>query len=352
MTKNRTFMFAMFFLYSCGGGGGGGSETTPTVSVAPTPPAQPATPTFEELRRDFEGYYEYRSHWGLKSINSSSAHARGATGSGVTIGITDSGLDVTHLEIDSARISPNSDLEYSDYIPNTRQKRHGTMVTSIAAGGLDKIARSPMHGVAFDATVLFIAIQLAEPDPDYDPIDLGDTDSSGDLTNAPDVAEQFAGIDSFFSSLFDIYNFYDVDIVNNSYGFSGNIIDYTEAQVRNAFPKTIAEMSQLGTPDENKTIYVWAAEMQAVMQIRVLIIQVQNYYLAWHILLKKFRVILLLWYRLTKMDKLVIFQADVESQKAIVLLLQEEVLMLHIQLHQTILEFTQTTKQMLITTIV
>lgn len=259
MTKNRTFLFAMFFLYSCGGGGGGGSETTPTVSVAPTPPAQPATPTFEELRRDFEGYYEYRNHWGLKSVNSSSAHARGATGSGVTIGITDSGLDVTHLEIDSARISPNSDLEYSDYIPNTRQKRHGTMVTSIAAGGLDKIARSPMHGVAFDATVLFIAIQLSEPDPDYDPIDLGDTDSSGDLTNAPDIAEQFASTDNFFSSLFDIYNFYDVDIVNNSYGFSGNIIDYTEAQVRNALPKTIAEMSQLGTPDENKTIYVWAA---------------------------------------------------------------------------------------------
>ena len=28
---------------------------------------------------------------------------------------------------------------------------------------------------------------------------------------------------------------------------------------RTAFPKTIAEMSQIGTPDEDKTIYVWAA---------------------------------------------------------------------------------------------
>ena len=69
----------------------------------------------------------------------------------------------------------------------------------------------------------------------------------------------FTGIDNFFSSLFEIYNQYDVDIVNNSYGYSGNIIDYTEAQVRYAFPKTIAEMSQIGTPDSQKTIYVWAA---------------------------------------------------------------------------------------------
>ena len=33
----------------------------------------------------------------LKSINASSAYARGATGARYTIGITDSGLDDTHL---------------------------------------------------------------------------------------------------------------------------------------------------------------------------------------------------------------------------------------------------------------
>ena len=259
MPKNRTYILTLLFLVACGGGGGGGSETTPTVSVAPTPPPAPTPSTFEELKADFEGYYEYRRHWGLGSVNSSSAHARGATGAGITIGITDSGLDVTHIEIDQTRISSNSDLEYTNYVPNTRQKRHGTMVTSIAAGTLDKTAQSPMHGVAFDSQVLFVAIQLAEPDPEYDPIDLGDTDSSGEVTNAENLAAEFSGIDNFFSSLFEFYNFYDVDIVNNSYGFSGNIIDYSESQVRTAFPKTIAEMSQIGTPDEDKTIYVWAA---------------------------------------------------------------------------------------------
>ena len=191
MQKNRTSLLIIIFLFACGGGGGGSSEPTPTVSVAPTPPPAPATPTFDELKADFEGYYEYRRHWGLQAINSSSAHARGATGAGITIGITDSGLDVTHAEIDPTRISSNSDLEYSNYVPNTRQKRHGTMVTSIAAGTLDKTAQSPMHGVAFDSQVLFVAIQLAEPDPDYDPIDLGDTDSSGDVTNADGLVSRF-----------------------------------------------------------------------------------------------------------------------------------------------------------------
>ena len=188
-------------------------------------------------------------------VNASSAYARGATGAGITIGITDSGLDNSHVEISATRLSANSALSYSNYTPNTRQKRHGTMVASVAAGKQDKTDITPMHGVAFEADVLFVAIQLAEPDPDYDPVDIGDDDGSGNVSGAPD----FTGIDNFFSQLFEIYNDYDVDIVNNSYGYSGNINDYTEAQVRYAFPNTIAEMSQVGTPDSEKTIYVWAA---------------------------------------------------------------------------------------------
>ena len=76
--------------------------------------------------------------------------------------------------------------------------RHGTYVTSIAAGELSENTDTPMHGVAFDSTVFFIAIELAEPDENYDPVDLGD--SSGN--NSPD----FSGIDSFFSQLFSIHN--------------------------------------------------------------------------------------------------------------------------------------------------
>ena len=277
MKQNRTLVLILFTIISCGGGGGG-SSNTPTISIPPTsdaiPPASdtssssdtPAssppvsdTPTysgnFDQLKAEFEGYYEYSDHWGLSAINASSAYARGSTGKNITIGITDSGLDNSHLEIDKSRLLSDSALSYSNYTPNTRQKRHGTMVASVAAGGLSRTFDTPMHGVAFDADVLFVAIQLAEPDPDYDPVDLGDDDGSGNVENAPD----FTGIDSFFQQLFEIYNDFNVDIVNNSYGYSGNIIEYTDAQVRNAFPKTIAEMSQVDVLDSEKTIYVWAA---------------------------------------------------------------------------------------------
>ena len=255
MKQNRTLALVLFTLISCGGGGGGGSIVPPVVSQTPTPPSTPPSLSFDELKDQYEGYYEYQSQWGLNMVNASSAYARGATGAGITIGITDSGLDNSHVEISATRLSANSALSYSNYTPNTRQKRHGTMVASVAAGKQDKTDITPMHGVAFEADVLFVAIQLAEPDPDYDPVDIGDDDGSGNVSGAPD----FTGIDNFFSQLFEIYNDYDVDIVNNSYGYSGNINDYTEAQVRYAFPNTIAEMSQVGTPDSEKTIYVWAA---------------------------------------------------------------------------------------------
>ena len=184
-------------------------------------------------------------------MNASSAYARGSTGSGIVIGVTDSGLDTTHVEIGSLKTAPGSQLSYSNYTPNTRQKRHGTMVSGIAAGLRNGSNYSYTHGVAFDAKVFFVAIQLAEPDPDYDPIDLGD--SSGD--NSPD----YSGVDDFFEQLFEFFKSNNVDIINNSYGYSGNINDYTEVQVRNAFPKTIASISQEGTPDYDKTIFVWSA---------------------------------------------------------------------------------------------
>ena len=255
MSKNRTLPFILVLVISCGGGGGGSSNMTPVISQTPTPPVAPPSLSFDELKDQYEGYYEYQNQWGLNLIKASSAYARGSTGAGITIGITDSGLDNTHQEISASRLSNNSALQYSNYTPNTRQKRHGTAVASVAAGQQDATNATPMHGVAFEADILFVAIQLAEPDPNYDPVDIGDDDGSGNVSGAPD----FTGIDNFFSELFKIYNDYDVDIVNNSYGYSGNINDYTEAQVRYAFPKTIAEMSQIGTPDSEKTIYVWAA---------------------------------------------------------------------------------------------
>lgn len=252
----KYILFILLFLLvsSCGGGGGSSGGVSGVNNAAVNPPSNPNPPTesYDEIKTRYESNNEYSNQWGLAAINASAAYARGATGAGITIGITDSGLDSSHDEISSTRLSSESNLSYSNYTPNTRQQRHGTMVASVAAGILSEGSNNPMHGVAFDSTVLFTAIQLAEPDENYDPIDLGDETSE-------EVNEDFTGIDNFFSQLFEIYNVEDVDIVNNSYGYSGNINDYNENQIRNAFPKTIEEMAQVDTPDAEKTIYVWAA---------------------------------------------------------------------------------------------
>ena len=81
------------------------------------------------------------------------------------------------------------------------------MVSGIAAGRRNGSNYGYTHGVAFDAKVFFVAIQLSEPDENYDPIDLGD--SSGD--NAPD----YSGVDNFFEQLFGIFKSNNVDIVNS-----------------------------------------------------------------------------------------------------------------------------------------
>ena len=127
MKRNYILLTIVFLLISACGGGGGGSSQPDVVSVPPSPnspsdsstPAtpsepvsQPDTPSFSELKAEFESHYEYSRHWGLETINASSAYARGATGNNVLIGITDSGLDDTHAEIVGANLSPNSDLEY------------------------------------------------------------------------------------------------------------------------------------------------------------------------------------------------------------------------------------------------
>ncbi len=248
-SKYTQLLGLILVLASCAGGGGGSSKLTNPQAQGPAPDPGPS---YDDLKAKYESNYEYQQQYGLALMNASSAYARGSTGKNITIGITDSGLDVSHVEIDGARIDPGSYLSYSNYTPNTRQKRHGTMVASVAAGILSENSDTPMHGVAFDADIFFVAIQLAEPDDTYEPIDLGDG-AGGE----PDP--DFSGVDNFFENLFEVYTSRNIDIVNNSYGYSGNIIDYSEEVVRNAFPKTIAAIAQVGVPDADKTIFVWAA---------------------------------------------------------------------------------------------
>jgi len=259
--KNFIFVFVLFLLISCGGGGGG-STPTPTSNQTSTPTTVPSTSTptpttptcddacFQANKEEFEAFYEYSRQYGLGMSNASSAYARGATGEGMIVGVVDSGLDDTHPEITSSKVQAGSYLNYSNYTPSTKQKRHGTAVSSIAIGNRSDDG-SPMHGIAFDAKVFFIAVQLGEPSDDYDPVDLGDSTGAG----SPD----YSGIDNFYDQVFEVFIDNGVDVVNNSFGYTGTIEEYTEEQLRSAFPKTIARISQPLVSAENKTLFVWSA---------------------------------------------------------------------------------------------
>ncbi len=159
-------------LTACGGGGGGLTSTptppaaTPTppaaqlpdpiVTPAPTPtPPQTPTPTPTPGATNYDTP-EYRATVGAVSMNALSVYSRGATGSGIGIGIVDSGIDLQseeftgRLSAASASVADNASIDDED--------GHGTAVAFTAAGRRNGAGS---HGVAFDATV--IALRADRP---------------------------------------------------------------------------------------------------------------------------------------------------------------------------------------------
>ena len=156
----------------------------------------------------------------------------------------DSGVDTNHQELDGLnKLLSDSYLVYQDREPTTDEKRHGSHVAGIALGERDGTG---IHGVAFDAQLFFISIELGTAGETYEPATI---DSTVDYT----------GIDNSWSQLEAEFVAKGVTVVNGSFGYQGNINDYTEANIRDAFPKTIQVLAQPQKMDQDKTIFVWAA---------------------------------------------------------------------------------------------
>ena len=263
-----TICFFAIALANCGGGGKGGS-TQPSSPNNDVPPqnsqsnssqtqssqdssSSDSTASYVELMTKFTGSVEYINQYGLAMINAAEPYANNLSGAGTTIGIMDSGIETNHVELDSQnKITTDSVLDYSNFsgyrAPTADDKTHGTFVASIAAGDRDE-SNNPndIQGVAYNAQIHFIAIPLAEPDEDYEPVEVTEEN-----------AEDYSGLDQAYASFYKDFTSRYVTAVNNSYGMQGNIADYEESAVRASFPtviETIAQQNKI-----NKTIFVWSA---------------------------------------------------------------------------------------------
>ena len=247
-------------LGGCASGSGSRAATPP-----PPPPPAPCIPTHageclpapeflsaaDELAEEYRGDLNFDNQWGLDAIGAHRAYGHvsllegpeAAPGTGVTIGVIDSGIDAEHPIFAGKMIHQGFLFSAA---PETGERfSHGTAVASIAAGGKTGDPGAP-HGVAWGADLAVWAIPLGVADNVYDPIPL----------------ETLARADGGFTYIFNqVFAWRDageaLDILNLSFGYDGIIDSYSEADLRANFGDTIATLAQAEAPD--KTILVWAA---------------------------------------------------------------------------------------------
>jgi Subtilase family len=137
---------ALAMLGGCGGGGGS-VATTPTPQPVP-PPSPPPAPPPPPPPTGFNTA-EYRNSNGAVQAGALAAYDAGATGTGVTAAVIDSGVAQTNPEF-AGRIHPASaDLAGNRGIGD--EGGHGTAVSDVLLGAKDD---SGIQGIAFNATLL------------------------------------------------------------------------------------------------------------------------------------------------------------------------------------------------------
>lgn len=160
---------ALVFLAACGGGGTSSTpppaqspsptpSPTPSPSPTPTPTPTPGSYTPPPLPNDTTGYYtsEFRISDGPRFHGAPSAWVGGNTGTGVTIGIIDSGIDTDSPEFAGRIADASVDVAGSRTIEAISS--HGTRVAMVAAAAADGVG---VVGIAPGATIL--AIRADEP---------------------------------------------------------------------------------------------------------------------------------------------------------------------------------------------
>ena len=256
-----------------GGGGGGGSTTTGGTTVVPPPTTMvdthSGTITYSEyLNRRNVLASQYRSAAGFANQNGLSlikadvalanlnlkrgSTAADAPGSGITVGVIDSGIDTSSPAFSQNLVSERFANGAQDESPQTfssiNSYSHGTAVASVigsrnSASVWSDMARqnTHFHGVAWGVNLDVTAIPLGSGGGTYQPVSLstlGNSDSS---------------LQGIFSSALGG----NPDFLNLSWGYNGIIDVFTEQELRLNLPLTISTIAQSGSTQ--KTIFVWAA---------------------------------------------------------------------------------------------
>ena len=132
---------SLMTLAACGGGGGGSGASTSTPPSSPITPTKPPTPSVTSA--------EYTQNYGVGAIHAAAWQA-GATGSGITVAVIDSGVDHTQADL-AVNVSPQSTDVFTSRNAPDGQDNHGTLVAGIIAAAFNGFGTV---GVAYNATVL------------------------------------------------------------------------------------------------------------------------------------------------------------------------------------------------------
>ena len=245
---------ASILVAGCGGGSAPAPCGIATVDgcVSPETYSAEVASAADEIRSTPE--FDLRPSWDLEAVKVPEAWAHlevakgeDKPGSGVTVGLLDTGIDLDHPSFDEAVAAGEITEAFLQGAPDETGEEfsHGTAVASIIAG-----RPSPTHGTLYSgiapyARLRMFAIPLADPPPPGTPIE---------ATTLSELAQE----DESFGPILREALSRNLDFLNLSIGLYGVIDDYDDAPaIRAAMDATIEALAQADR--EEKTILVWAA---------------------------------------------------------------------------------------------
>ena len=198
---------------------------------------------------------EFEERWDLDDINVPEAWAHlevvhgeeERPGSGVTVGMIDTGIDLDHPTFKEGAEAGDVTEEFVFGARDETGERfsHGTAVASVIAGRVNPMYRYPYTGIAPHVRLKMFAIPLGSGSPPGTP-------------HAPITLSELASGDLTFAGLYREVLSRDLDVLNLSFGVLGLIENYNDVPaLRAAAGRTIAALAQ--DYREDKTIIVWAA---------------------------------------------------------------------------------------------